>query len=110
MSRYVMVRLIPCQSPHVRPIVVMPGGTRYTLARYGQEFEAGTLGEEARHVLAAAWREELPQGVSHAGNDVAWQTETEFRYTLNVDTGEVRRWRVLVTVEASEAGKMTVHR
>lgn len=110
MSRYVMVRLIPCQSPGVRPIVTDEAGCRYTLARYGQEFEAGTLGDEARHVLAAAWREELPEGVSHAGNDVAWQTETEFRYTLNVDTGEVREWFVDVTIDVYGGMEMQVHR
>lgn len=111
MSRYTMVSLIPCQRPGVRPIVVMPGGSRYTLARYGQEFEAAWWSEVAARVVNMAASEEIP-------DDRSWQTEshqahfvaTEHRYTLDLDTGEVRRWRVLVTVEASESGRMEVHR
>lgn len=111
MSRYVMVRLIPCQSPGVRPIVTDEAGCRYTIARYGQEFEAVWHSEIAARVVNMAASEEIP-------DDRSWQTEshqahfvaTEHHYTLDLDTGEVRRWRVLVTVEAIEAGRMTVHR
>lgn len=111
MSRYVMVSLIPCQRASVRPIVVMPGGTRYTLARYGKEFDVSCLSDVATCVTAVAMTEEAPEHKDwSSNNDSAKCVASEHRYTLDLDTGEVRRWRVLVTVEASDAGKMQVHR
>jgi hypothetical protein len=111
MSRYVMVSLIPCQRPNVRPIVVMPGGSRYTLARYGKEFEASCLSDVATCVTANAMGESADDHRDwSAGEDSAQCVVSEHRYTLDLDTGEVRRWRVLVTVEAANSGKMEVHR
>lgn len=112
MSRYVMVRLIPCQSPGVRPIVTDEAGCRYTIARTADEFEASSWAEVAARVASRAANEELPaeRECATGAHGYAVVDTIEHHYTLDLDTGEVRRWRVLVTVEAIEAGRMTVHR
>lgn len=112
MSRYVMVRLIPCQRPGVRPIVTDEAGCRYTIARTADEFEAASWAEVAARLASRAADEELPaeRECETGAHGYAVVDTIEHHYTLDIDTGEVRRWRVRAMFEASEAGKVTVHR
>lgn len=114
MRRYVMVRLIPTTSPHVRPLV-QRHGVSYTTASYGPPFVASDDVAIREHVAHSCLSHDHIEDHSECtmsgdAHNTHLHSPAISLYTMDTDTGEVREWTSYVTVNTYGAKTIEVIR